>query len=281
MKTVRKGSRIYVATFRNSNSISIQLEVDGKHIIQYDDVTDEFAKHFQSVYNSPCPIVLPALLPSSDVIPLSSVSNSDVINAIKRLRPSKSAGLDNIPGFIIKGCIDIFVPILKHIFNLSLSEHCLPILWKQAAIIPVFKNGKRTPVSNYRAISLVSNFSKLFEFVIRDYISHYLKSKISPYHHGFTKVKSASTNLVAYVDFIAPLVGSQRQADAIYFDLSNAFDLVPHHKLSAFGLSSGYINWFRSYLSNRTSQVRVTGSLSAPFVVLSGVPQGCPGAPAL
>jgi hypothetical protein len=91
-----------MASFRNSNSISIQLEVGGKLIIQSDDVADEFAKHFQSVYNSPCPFVLPALLPSSDVLPLASVSNSDVINAIKRLIPSKSAGLDSIPGFIVK-----------------------------------------------------------------------------------------------------------------------------------------------------------------------------------
>jgi hypothetical protein len=150
--------------------------------------------------------------------------------------------------------------------------------WIIIIIIPVFKKGKRTSLSNYRAISLVSNFSKLFELVIHDHISHYLKSKISPHQHGFTKAKSTSTNLVTYVDFIAPLAGSQRQADAIYFDLSSAFDLVNHslllHKLSAFGLSSGYINWFRSYLSNRTSQVRVSGALSAPFVVLSGVPQG-------
>jgi hypothetical protein len=66
--------------------------------------------------------------------------------------------------------MDIFVPILKHIFNLSLSEHCFPTLWKQAAIITVFKEGKRTSVSNYRAISLVSNFSKLFELVIHVHI---------------------------------------------------------------------------------------------------------------
>jgi hypothetical protein len=104
-------------------------------------------------------------------------------------------------------------------------------------------------------ISLLSNFSKIFEFVIHDHVPYYLKSNISPHKHGFSKTKYTSTNLVTYVDFISPLVGSQRQADAIYFDLSNAFDLVPHslllHKLSAFGRSGGYVNWFRSYLCNR------------------------------
>jgi hypothetical protein len=114
--------------------------------------------------------------------------------------------------------------------------------------------------------------------VIHDHVSHYLKSKINPYQHGFSKTKSASTNLVTFVEFITPLVYSQGQADAIYFDLINAFDLVPHslllHKLSALGLSGGYVNWFRSYLSGQQSQVRVSGALSSPFEILSGVPQG-------
>jgi hypothetical protein len=71
---------------------------------------------------------------------------------------------------------------------------------------------------------------------------------------------------------------SQRQADAVYFDLSNAFDLVPHnlllHKLSSYGLSDGYVSWFRSYLTNRDSRVRISGTLSLPFKVTSGVLQG-------
>jgi hypothetical protein len=112
-------------------------------------------------------------------------------------------------------------------------------------------------------ISLLSNCCKVFKFIVHGHIYHYLNSKIRLYQHGFSKTKSTSTNLVTYVDFISPLVGYQRQVDAIYFDLSNAFDRVSHslllHKLSAFGPSGGYVNWFRTYLSNQKSQVRVSG----------------------
>jgi hypothetical protein len=142
---------------------------------------------------------------------------------IKLLRPSESVGVDNIPGFVIKSCTDIFVPVLKHIFNLSLSQQFLPTLWKQVAIVPVFRKGNSASVSNYRPMFLLNNSSKSFEFVIHDHVSHYLKFKPSPYQHGFSKSKSAITNLVTYVDFISPLVGPLSQADAIYFDLSNAF----------------------------------------------------------
>jgi hypothetical protein len=50
------------------------------------------------------------------------------------------------------------------------------------------------------------------------------------------KSKSVVTNSVTYLDFVTPLIIYQRQAAAIYFDLSSAFELVPHflchHKLA-------------------------------------------------
>jgi hypothetical protein len=79
---------------------------------------------------------------------------------------------------------------------------------------------------------------------------------------------------VTFLDFVAPLVCLQGQTDSICFDFSNPFDILPHallfHKLSSYGLSSGYLNWFLSYLTNRQSGVRFSVIL---FIVLSGIPQ--------
>jgi hypothetical protein len=95
---------------------------------------------------------------------LASVSGSDVHKAIKRLRPSKSVGIDNIPVYIVKGCSDIFIPVLKFVFNLSLSQRSFLTLWKQTAVIPVFIKGSRALVSNYMPISILNTFSRIFEF---------------------------------------------------------------------------------------------------------------------
>jgi hypothetical protein len=114
--------------------------------------------------------------------------------------------------------------------------------------------------------------------VIHEHFSHNFKSKFNPSQHGFMKSKSTATNLVTSLDSIALLVYSQKQVDSIYFDFSNAFDLVPHEtlfrKLGDFGLSAGYVSWFRSYVTSRTSSVRYCGALSSSYEVLSGVPQG-------
>jgi hypothetical protein len=157
-----------VASYRKRNSTSVQLEVDGTHLAEPYNVADAFAKHFQSVYNTPCTGVFPSLSQSSEFFSLAPISELDICKAFRRLRPSKSVRLDDIPSFVIKGCCtEIFVPVLKHIFNLSLTEHCFPTIWKQAAVFPVFRRGRTASVSNYRPISiLIPNYLNLLFMIM-------------------------------------------------------------------------------------------------------------------
>jgi hypothetical protein len=72
--------------------------------------------------------------------------------------------------------------------------------------------------------------------------------------------------------------------DAVYFDLSSAFDLVLRfvlpQKLGAFGFFDIFASWFCNYLTNRQYFVRISDIISSPFAALSGVPDGfCPPAP--
>ena len=64
----------------------------------------------------------------------------------------------------------------------------------------------------------------------------------------------------------------------VLLDMSEAFDSISHKilllKLQDMGASTSAINWFRSYLSNRTQVVRINTKISDPLPLASGVPQG-------
>jgi hypothetical protein len=136
-----------VASHRKRDSTSIQLEVDGTVLVEPTEVSDAFAKHLLSVYNIPCPGVSPLPSRSSEFLSLAPISELEICKALKRLRPSKAVALDGIPSFIIKGCSEIFIRVLKHIFNLSLSQQYFSTEWKQAAIVPVFKKATVPPLA--------------------------------------------------------------------------------------------------------------------------------------
>ena len=68
------------------------------------------------------------------------------------------------------------------------------------------------------------------------------------------------------------------QVDAAYMDLKAAFDTVDHgillSKMDRLGVSSRSVNWWRSYLTNRSVRVKIGSSESESFSNKSGVPQG-------
>jgi hypothetical protein len=104
------------------------------------------------------------------------VFDADVRRAVRRLKSTKTVSPDDIRSFfIIKGCSEIFVPELNHIFNLSLSNGGFPSLWKEAASVPISKKGSSALVTNYRSVSLLNNFSKVFEIIIHDQPSYYFE----------------------------------------------------------------------------------------------------------
>jgi hypothetical protein len=186
---------------------------------------------------------------SSAFLNILYISDSDVEQAISRLRSTKCVGPDEIPNFIIKGCSEILTPLSCHIFNLSLLTETFPSLWKKVAVVPIFKKGNRALVGNYKPISILNNISKIFESIIHDHLSFYFKFKLHPNQHGFVKSKSTVTNSVSYLNDVLPSVCSQRQFDSVYFDLGQAFDKVPHtlllDKLNNFGYLHFTLNGYK------------------------------------
>ena len=85
-------------------------------------------------------------------------------------------------------------------FNLSLEEGVVPIEWKQANIIPLFKIGSRSKSDNYRPVSLTSVICKLLERLIKEHLVDFLvkNNLINPSQHGFLKLRSCLTNMLCY-----------------------------------------------------------------------------------
>ncbi|XP_063915315.1 uncharacterized protein LOC135131472 [Zophobas morio] len=206
------------------------------------------------------------------------ISEDDVSRAIKLLKDSQVAGDDQVPSFLVKDCSNVFVKPLMHIFNIILKTSCFPDKWKTAKIVPIFKSGDVSAVSNYRPISLLCNFSKIFERILFNQISFQTKLLVNEGQHGFTMGRSTLTNLTCYSQDISQALDNRGQLDVMYGDFSKAFDRVNHQlllrKLSNIGFSNSLTNLFESYLTKRNNFVVVNGFKSNSYITVAGVPQG-------
>ena len=89
---------------------------------------------------------------------------------------------------------------------------------------------------------------------------------IYEHQYGFLRGKSTEHNLLHLVNTVGQAINEDKYCIGIFLDLKKAFDVVPHDlllkKLSKFGLQGNTLNWFKSYLQNRTQKVDINGKLS-------------------
>ena len=203
-----------------------------------------------------------------------------VANKINNMKENKSPGVDGIAPKTLKESVEQICKPFAHVFNLSLQEGIVPLEWKEANIIPLFKKGSRNKSVNYRPVSLTSVICKVLETIIRDHMMDFLiKHKlINRSQHGFLKARSCLTNLLCFFEEITKWVDEGSPVDVIYLDFQKAFDKVPHQrlilKLKSHGMGNSIINWIEQWLNDRRQRVVVDGEVSSWKPVLSGVPQG-------
>ena len=173
-----------------------------------------------------------------------------------------------------------FTEIFATILNTSLKEGVVPTQLKQAKIAPIHKSGNKNDVSNYRPISLLPTFSKIFEKALHGRITGFLQKNNSLYNcqFGFRKRHSSEHALLTAQNSILQSLDKKHIAMLLLIDFSKAFDMVDHqillHKLAHYGIRGVALKWLTSYLHNRQQRVHVNNAQSDCQNLIHGIPQG-------
>ena len=216
----------------------------------------------------------------SDFFNLATVSENTILTILKNTKVSKAAGLDNLSGRFLRDGAKVLAKPITDICNLSITSGKFPDTCKSAKLKPIYKKGSLTEASNYGPISLLPLISKVIEKVIHDQTSTFLNSRnlLYNYQSGFCKKHSTNFCLSFLNDKILKGFDQALITGMILIDLQKSFDTIDHdillQKLHAIGFSKLSVNWFRSYLTNRTFLVNLGNVFSQPACVSSGVPQG-------
>jgi hypothetical protein len=211
---------------------------------------------------------------------LEPVSIDDILTEIKKLNPRKACGPDSISGKLIQLCPQIFAIILCKIFNKSIEEGEYPTEMKIAKVIALHKKGELYLTDNYRPISLLSCFNKIFEKIVTKQLRFYFESKklLYEFQFGFRKLFSTSLALIETTDIIKRSVDEGIYELGIFIDLTKAFDTVDHEqllfKLENYGIRGHANNFFRSYLCQRKQFTVINTIQSDICEIQCGVPQG-------
>ena len=164
---------------------------------------------------------------------LSPVTAIEVNRTILNLDQTKSIGPYSIPIKALKILGPKISQPLTKIINLSFTEGIFPSKLKIAKVISIFKKGDPEVPSNYRPISLLPIFSKIFEKLMYERIYSFLKEHklIYPLQFGFRENHCIDHVLINITEDIRSTLDGRRYGRGIFIDLQKAFDTVNHEIL--------------------------------------------------
>ena len=276
----------------NSNNsmtdITNHFTVDGIDVLDKHMIVEKFNNYFVNIGNNLAASIQSAPTAFSDYLKTPNLSSfvllpvdaAEVVSIVSDLQSKWSAGVDCIPTSIMKSSIIYIAEPISKIVNQSFQKGTCPDKLKIAKICPIFKSGEKNIFSNYRPISILPSFSKIFEKAMSNRLMSFFESKniLIDNQFGFRKKRSTYMALLEMYENVSSAIDNQEFSVGIFIDLSKAFDTINHsiliEKLHYYGIRGTALDWFRSYLQLRSQYVYLNGVQSSMLSVTCGVPQG-------
>ena len=274
-------------TFYNDKKIPIipPLLIDDKFVTDIQTKANIFNKFFADQCT---PLKNGSVLPKSQIFLTQSrlctlhFDEEKLIKIIRNLNVHKAHGHDDISIRMIKICDKSILKPLIVLFENSTKSSYYPDIWKKSNIIPVHKKNDKQLVNNYRPISLLPIFGKIFEKIIFNRTYNFISEENLLNHNqsGFRPSDSGVNQLLSITHkiFEAFHCNPTLEVRSVFLDISKAFDKVWHegllYKLKSMRISGELHKLLENYLSGRLQRVVLNGQTSPWRPVLAGVPQG-------
>ncbi len=216
----------------------IELEINGEKVTDKKEIEGHFGRFFQGK------VIGLSLDPVSEISltkPLIPIifNHDDLKTALSLMSNKKSFGIDGVPQNLFRDTIEVVSTPILTLIN-SFSRYGMPDDLKTARVIPLHKKGSKLDINNYRPISNLSIFSKVYEKCLLAKLNEELPGDEGDHQHGFRRGHSTETALLTIQSMIARILDEKRNGLIYSIDLSAAFDLLKPDK---------FIDMYRGKLS--------------------------------
>ena len=239
------------------------------------------AEHFSSVSNEYSPVdntKLPCYLPA---LPPPVVEEYDVYQRLVRIKKTRSTLPIDIPDKVRKECAVLLAAPVTAIINNSLSQSVYPSVWKQEWVTPVPKISHPQTLDDLRKISCTSDYSKLYEGYLKEWIMEDIWDNIDTGQYGGLQGIGTEHMIVCLLDRVLKLLDRNTDRSAVVMvglDWSSAFDrqdpTIAIQKFIKLGVRPSLIPLLISYLTDRKMKVKFNGEISDFLALIGGGPQG-------
>ena len=239
-------------------------------------VAERLADHFNGI-SSEFRGLDPADVPSTYHCPIPHILPEQLIQRLRAFKKPKSMVKHDIFPSLINDAAPFLAQPLCHIYNTMISTSTWPMRWKEEFVTPIPKKAVPESMNDLRNISCTAFFSKVFESFVLGWLTEQVGMRQN--QMGGMKGAGAEHYLVQMWQLVLECLEDPRAASILTsIDYAKAFNRLDFgcclRALANKGASSDLLSLIASFLTSRTMSVKVGQALSAPRIVLGGVPQG-------
>ena len=286
-RKIWKGINEIIHNKSNRNNAEIYLDENGTILTDQKTVANRFNKFYTNVAGnllknlgeSPTKFQDYLKNPNEHSIFLAETDPDEIEEIILKLDITKSGDIYGITPKLVKyaPCI---AKNLSTILNLAIQQGIFPHQLRIAKVIPIHKGDSKMIVSNYRPISLLPIFGKIFEKIIFKRLTAFILKHNILYEkqYGFQTGKSTEHAIIDIQHQILEALEKKEHPCCVFLDFAKAFDTVNHNillsKLYHYGIRGTPLQLIKSYLTDREQCVQVNNAISDFNKITHGVPQG-------
>jgi hypothetical protein len=189
--------------------------------------------------------------------------------------------MDNILNEFMKMSNDNMVNVYVTFFNVILQTGIVPESWTNGVIIPIYKKkGNELDPNNYRGITLLSCFSKLFTACVNHRLTEYVDKEglLGEEQAGFRQGYAATDHIFSLTCLIELYLMTKKRLYVAFVDYQKAFDSVERYllwiKLLSYNINGKVLNVVRNLYEKAKSCVMTKNVTSELFNCSIGVRQG-------
>ncbi|XP_046743250.1 uncharacterized protein LOC124409579 [Diprion similis] len=207
------------------------------------------------------------------------VTREEVRKIIQNMKDKKGTE-EGITTKIIKMAWNSIEEVTVKLINKSLRDGVFPNNWKTSTIIPIPKITKTIKAEEYRPINMLPLYESILEKAAKNQLIEYIERSdiLTDEQSGFRRNYSCETALQNTIIIWRKSLDRSKLIGVIFLDLKRAFETINRRlllqKLANYGIMGTTWKWIKSYLENRTQQVKYGNKMSEKRKTKFGVPQG-------
>ena len=244
--------------------------------------TNKVEKHRANIASKHVTLTLVTGTTAATLFSFEKVSQLTVKECIINSSPN-SCELDPIPSKLLIECLNSILPSLTDLFNSSLASGIFAQCFKSVLVTPILKKKclDHNNLSNYRPDSNLCLIAKILGKPVLSQVSSYLNSHnlYNTCQSAYSPGHSTEAALLKVANDLFHSLNKGNISVLTLIEVSSAFDTIDHtilvHRLHTdFGFTDNILQWFSSYLTDRTHYVSLSNHCSDFTAEHSGVPQG-------